>query len=567
MWFRFTLASFALLLAIAPARAEPPQPTIVGQAKPISRLLTEFREMIRQTAGPTEAERLVKEFDQSLKDGFGERGFEGLDLNRPLGMYAVLGEQIEDTRVVVVVPTTGEKEFIALLERIRIKAEPVKDKKGVYKLVLPNEGLFPKESHLQFAPGGWAYIALNEGEPTNPKDLVAPNTLFDNADPALATLKLFPGRVPAKLLANALEQLDNAAAGIKGFIGGGVPPHVGKMMTTLFDEGPKLIRRYAETAVKEAAEVALRFGWDQASGDTVTELTLVPKAGTPLAKELAGFAAPVNRFAGLVPKDAAVGVVVKVPLYAKELQEIVAAVIEAIRVELKEPDALQEAFHPVADEVAKSLTGSVKKGSFDVAFALVGPSKDGKFTVVVGMSLDDAAAVEKALRQAAKAANLAKVVQFDAAKVGAVNVHKVSLAMAFPEDARADLAKVFGENPPGHFAFDKDAVFLAVGPDSLAALKTAIEAKPAPAPIIEVTGNMKRLHKFVELVGDERAAGLFAKHLGTDDKAASVFRVTAEGGPKLTVKITLNLRYIPRAFMIAEAVEGNVKPPLPPVDK
>jgi hypothetical protein len=562
---RFTSALAALLLAAAPVLAQPPKPAVVVQAKPLSRLLGEYREMIRQVGGPAEAERLVRQFDEELKSEFGEQGFEGIDINRPLAAYSVLGEKPEDASLVLVAPVTGEKEFVAFLERMKIKAEPVADKKGVYKLVLP-DNIFPKDSHV-IVSGAWAYVALNGGEPADPKNLVPPGELLDNADQSLVGAKVFPGRVPEKLLKNALDELDQVANAAKMFLAFGPPKHVAKMITTFLDEGPRLVRRYGETGLKEADEVALRFSWDQATGDTVTELTLVPKAGTPLAKEIAAKAATANRFANLVPKDAVVGGVVKAPLFAAEVREIVAAILEALQEELKDKDGLPEAFHPVADEVAKSLIGSVKKGSFDAAAALTGPNKDGKFTVVVGLSLDDAAAVEKALRQAAKAADLAKLVQFDVAKAGAVNVHKVSLITAFPEDVRAELTKVFGDDPPAHFAFDKDAVFVAAGPDSLAAVKAAVEAKPGAAPVIDVTANMNRLHKFIGTVADEKVAAAFAKALGTDDKAVTLFRVTVEGGQTLKAKATLNLRYIPKFFLVGEAIEATAKPTRPQVAK
>src|SRR6185503_7384912 len=105
MRFRLTLA--ALLLGAGLASAEPPKPAVVVQAKPVSRLLGEVREMARQVGGPNGGERLVKEFEQSLKDALGEEGFEGLDINRPLAAYAVLKEKPEDCRLVLVIPVTG----------------------------------------------------------------------------------------------------------------------------------------------------------------------------------------------------------------------------------------------------------------------------------------------------------------------------------------------------------------------------------------------------------------------------------------------------------------------------
>ena len=156
----------------------------------------------------------------------------------------------------LLVPVSGEKDFIAFLERLKLKVEPVKDKKGIYSVTFPDANIFSKDSHVQFV-GPWAYVSLNEGDPTDPKNFLAPADVLDNADQALWSVKLYPGRVPEKLLKNALDQLDMAANGIKGLFGaGGVPKHVAKMMTTFFDEGPKLVRATARPASRRPRRLA-----------------------------------------------------------------------------------------------------------------------------------------------------------------------------------------------------------------------------------------------------------------------------------------------------------------------
>jgi hypothetical protein len=556
---RFPAALAALVLAAAPALAEPPKPAVVFQAKPVSRLLGDFREMVRQVAGPDGADRALKELDNGLKEALGEQGFSGLDTNRPLGGYVVLRDAVEQTAAVLVVPVTAEKDFIDLLGRMKLRAEPVEGKKGVYSITLPDAGL-PKAS-VQFA-GAWAYVTIN-GDPADPKDLVAAGDLFDNADPALATAKLYPERVPEKLTSAALDQLDMLANQFKGLAGRGAPPHGTAMVTAFFEGGPKLVRRTVETGRKEAAELAVRLGWDPAAADVTAELSLTPKAGTPLAKDVAAFSVS-NRFAAAVPKDAAVGVAFHAPLFSEELRTLVAAALEFGQGELKnERDGFPKQYHPLVDEVAKSLTGSVKKGQFAGSFALAGPDKAGKFTLVGGLALDDAAAVEKAARELVKGREFAKVVQLDAEKAGAVNVHKVDLLAVFPERDRAELAKVFGIEPPGYAAFDRDAVFVALGPDALARIKEALAAKPGRAPLLDVTGNMKRLQALVSAAGGDREGAEFAKIMGTDDRTVSMLRVTAEGGQKLTAKLVLSLRVLPRGgFGAGSAVE--VRPAVPP---
>src|SRR5262249_7728111 len=160
------------------------------------------------TGGTAQGDELVKQFEQSIKDVLGEKGFEGLDINRPIAAYSILQDKLEDASLVLVVPVLNEKDFIGFLERLNIKAEAVKDKKGLYTLEPENGAFFPKTSHLQFTDGGWAHLTLNTGEPTDPKNLIGVGDLLDNADTSLFSLKLYPGRVPEKLLATLLEELD-----------------------------------------------------------------------------------------------------------------------------------------------------------------------------------------------------------------------------------------------------------------------------------------------------------------------------------------------------------------------
>ena len=559
MHLRIFTAVAALFLAATPILAEPPKPTITLQAKPVSRLMSDAREIIRQVAGPDFAERALKEFDGGLKELLGEQGFEGLDVNRPLGGYVVLRDEIQDASAVFVIPITGEKEFIGLLGRMKLQTEAVKDKPGVYTLQFP-EQIFPRASVVHVA-GAWAHVSLNAGDAIDAKDLIQAETLIDNADQALFTARLFPDRVPEKLAKTALDQMDQFAGMIKGFVGGaGAPPNWARLAATFFEDGPKLVRRYVETGRKEATELALRLTWDPAAADTVTEFSLTPKAGTQLAKDIAATQV-ANRFAGVIPKDAVVGAVFKAPLFAEEIRNIVAAFLEAGQAELKNDEhKIPQNYHAIIDEVAKSLIGSVKKGQLDGAVALAGPAKDGKFTILGGFSLDNAPAVEKAARELVKGRDFAKVVQLDVEKAGTVNIHKVDLMTLFPEGDRRQFAKVFGENAPGYVAFAADAVFAAVGPEALDRIKTALAAKPGPGPYLDILGNMKRLHAMIVAIEGERDADMFAKMVGTDDKLASMVRISAEGGQKLSVKLVIS-RYLPKMMMVGRAAEARPVPP------
>src|SRR5437762_13972151 len=113
MRVRASFALAAVFATVGTVTAEPPKPTAVIRTQPVSRLLSESKEIVRQVGGQAEGDRLVKQFEKALRDALGEQGFEGLDINRPLAGYVVLRDQLEDTGLVLVVPVSGEKEFVA----------------------------------------------------------------------------------------------------------------------------------------------------------------------------------------------------------------------------------------------------------------------------------------------------------------------------------------------------------------------------------------------------------------------------------------------------------------------
>jgi hypothetical protein len=545
MSIRLILAAAVICFSHICANAQTPKPTVVLTAKPISRLLSEYREMIQQIGGPAEGERVVKGFDDQLKEHLGEQGFEGLDINRPFAAYTVVKEKFEDTNPILILPITGEKEFIAFLKRMKMEASAVKDKKGLYMLRVRGLDFLPNDSFVQFVDS-WAYVGLNGDDVGDAKNRLPIDNLFDNTDLALITARFFPENFPEKLLKEWLKEMDNGAMGIKGFIVNGPPPEIRKLFETFFDEGPKLVRRYAETGIKEAQEVRLQFSWEPNTGDTFTELILTPRAGTQLAKDIAGKATLSNRFAGLKQPNAVLAAVVKAPLFAKELQEIGVALVGAIEGGGKLAK-VEESFHPLMEEVAKSAAESVKKGDCDIALALVGPDKEGLFTVVAALSLTDTAAIDKTLRQLAKGDDRPKDFEFDVEKVAGVGIHKVPLARAAGEEIMRHVGAILGDKPPSYVAIAKDALYVSIGPESLAAVKTAMAAKPGPAPALELTGNFNRFLKYIPVLGArENDVEKFARLFGTDDKQVNLLSVTVEGGQTLKAKATLNVRYLPR---------------------
>jgi hypothetical protein len=559
-------ACAALLAGPAAAAAAPPAPTVVAQAQPAGRVLNDVRDIVRLAAGPKHADDALKQFQKWLERQLGEQGLDGIDINRPVGAYATVREKFDESTVVLVLPVTSEKEFVGLLDRLKVTATPVAGKDGLYSLEFAREP-FPRPSHLRVA-NGWAYVGLNGDEVADPANLVPPGELFDAAESAQLAVRLYPDRFPDKLLKQWLDEMDKGAGEAKQFFVGFQDPHVGQAFGVAFDEAPKLIRRWAEGLRKEAKEVTLRLGFDPRSGDYTGELVVTPKPGTAMAKDVAARTPTTNRFAGLVPADAAVGFVGQAPLFSPEARAVWAAFMGTYKGEAHK--VADEAVRPLLTELFDGLARAAKAGDGDLAAALLGPDKGGAYTLVAAAAFDDPAKLEKELRALARTPAAKKYLTPDAAKVGDVAVHKVSLGSLIPDEAGGEvmltalgkLLKSFGPDPAVHVALTPKAVYVAAGPDPVGALTAALAAKPGPAPALGLSGNTARLQKLVEQIGGKEGAKEFAAVFGTSDKRADLFTLTLDGGTTLRLRWVMNVKYIPRAIILAE--RSDSPPPLPP---
>src|SRR5207302_1548134 len=110
---------------------------------------------------------------------------------------------------------------------------------------------------------------------------------------------------------------------------------------------------------------------------------------TQLAKDVAARTPTTNRFAGLVPADAALGFVGQAPLFSPESRAIWAALMGVYKEEAHK--AAEEAFRPLLTELFDGLARAAKAGDGDAAAAVLGPDKAGAFTLVAAVAFDDPA--------------------------------------------------------------------------------------------------------------------------------------------------------------------------------
>ena len=557
------LAAVAVLFVAAPGPAadppqkdaKPPKPAVVVQLQPAGRLIADAKELVRVAAGPKEGEAAVKRFVSLLEDKLGEKGFDGLDLNRPLAGYLVLREKADDTSFVVVAPYLAEDDFLALLDRLEFKTEAVPGKKGVFKLTPPDDLDFDNDSYLRLADGH-AYLCFNGDDVLDPANLLPLTELIDPRETAQVVVRIYPDRITESRLEGWLDDVGDILDLYKMIFVPDDPADVAKGFRGAVDEVVKLLRRHADTTRKDAKDITLRFAADPLTGELSLELVVTPKPGTDLAKDVAAFKPGVNRFAGAIRPDAVAGIAGRIPSRVEELRDAVVALTEALDAATKQEAA--EPIRPLATAVFEGIGRAAKKGDIVFALALYGPPpRGGFFTAVGGIAFDDPAAAEKALRDAAKNPLLKKVLKLDADKAGEFPVHTLAVGEFLPPGWQP----MFGKDAVLCVAFGKDALYVSLGPAAraLAALKSAVAAPAgaATASVWEVSGNVVELAKLVAVLEDEAEGKLFAERYGKVDKLVPMVSIAATGGERFTLRMTDNVKFLSRSLFLFEDDGGR----------
>jgi hypothetical protein len=323
--------------------------------------------------------------------------------------------------------------------------------------------------------------------------------------------------------------------------------------------------RWLRLLAEETKEVALRLEADTKTGDVTLEMSLEPMAKSPLADVIAKRKPTKNAFASIAGPDTVQRLFITAPLFADEAKEAWTRLIEYGESELAKNPAPSPELDALAKSILKSLKATVATGEMDLALAIRGPNKDGFYNVLGAVHCKEGEQLEKAIRESVKGlpGQAAGFFKFDAGKINGLTVHEIDLT-----SEAADIAKaVFGEGNKGYFAFGKDALYAAYGPDGMKLLKEAIEAKPGPAAVFDSTADPKKsadLMKKVIPPDNPNGRRIGAMWLGSSETLAmGGLMVHVDGGEKLKVKVTVNVGAIVRmglGFFAAEAGPGNPAP-------
>lgn len=530
MSIRLRLAALLVVGWVLPAAAAPvpnpnakyDPPTAVGQVASGQRVLDEIKAFATALAP-----QFGDEFDRGLAGVLGEKGFAGIDLTKPIAAYAYLKPKLEHTYGVFVIPVTGEKEALDLLDRLQVGVEEEKGVKGKGLYRLRKRDLFAEEPawRVRFHDGH-AYLGVNvDPEELDVVKLVPMRHLHDDAEKDVLSAKLFLDRCP-KEFKELADGVIAAGRSARDQLEQRPPPDMPRSWLPLAKEGLDWAERNLTAAFADGESLVYRMKAD------ANELQLTPKAGSKLAGDVAAVKPAAGRFHQLTAKDSVAGVWLTLPSVPKPLREKAGPFVTEL-IQLASKDSAGGLMQPVLDELSKAVEAAVTSGDLDVGYAVGGPNKDGHYTAVAGVGVADPAALEAAVKKvvAALPKEFQDMVKLDAEKVGDLSVHVVTLPEV-PEPAQ----KALGKKVEVRLAFGAKAVVVAAGPDGAAELKRAVALKPVAARAMDVRVDAEKMNKLATtLAGDAGVTQYTEVLLGNAPGIRSLLSLDVTGGKALTV--------------------------------
>jgi len=546
----FAVAAFLLTSTAVSAAPRPDDktagPAIVGQAKSLNDLLEITKSMGKNVGGDV----IYKEFEKHLLPNLDTKKVPGIDPKRPFGLYGVLDAELSKCRGVLLIPVTSQKEFLDMLDAFDIRTNKGKEE-GTYDVVVPPE--FPVPVSLRIHKD-YAYVAVGGFDVLDPKVILDPKDVISDKEKSVAYVALRLDRVPVEakkfLIAALRDQMEHLQEIIP-------EPELKDAYIAM----QKLTLRWLRTLFDEGKEVALRLDANSKTGDVFLEVSVEGMPKSALASEFARREPTKNAFVGLTGDDYAQRVLVSAPLFADEAKEALVKLIE-----YGQKEAIKEAARNAPIEVVnlveaafKSLKATAQSGEMNLAAAMRGPNKDGFYTAIGAVHCKEGAQLEKAIKEAVKVLPERErgFFKFDAGKIGDVTVHEIDLSSEAAEPAK----KIFGEGQKAYFAFAKDALYAAYGPDGMKLMKEAMAVKPAPAPVFDYSGDGKKSADIMKkLLPADNPNVAMSGWFGT---AQGGLKMTVEGGERLKVRLSFNVGMMIMGFggFAAEARPAGVAAP------
>jgi hypothetical protein len=355
---RMGMALIAVMVLTTTVWAEPTKPAVEVRVKAIGELAP-ILEYGGELFGQADA---GKQFAGILKQFTGdEKGYEGIDLNRPIGAYVYVAKELEDTTFVVMVPVADADSVVAAIGD-KLGLEVKKGDGGLYSLEAPG---VPGTVYFRFADK-YAYVTLRNEKAIDPKAVIAPKTFFAEKVTSLLTAAVNIDALPEDIKKLAYGQLEMQLKEEQNKLSQSATQKL--MNEFLLDVGVDA----AKTVLLDGERFSLTLDVDPKADDWKLNVGLTAKSGTTLAKTLAGFADRESAAAGVAMNDGAASKSLfnfqLPPETAKKFAAVVDAVAKQAVIDAKESDK------PVAQLFADALVPTLKAGDFQFGFRIDTPA-------------------------------------------------------------------------------------------------------------------------------------------------------------------------------------------------
>jgi len=536
LWF---LAALAVAVAPSgPAAAPVPataeaRPVVAGQIKPLARLVDDAASLAAKF-GRADANKFI---DAQLAHALGLDSLKstGLDLDKPIGFYAFVGDELLKSTAVAMLPVANRQAVLDLLGRFQIKAASLGD--DLYSLDIPEETL---PVFVRFADG-YAYVTTPDKAAIARDRVLPPSRVFTAGETAVATVTARPEATSESFRKSATDQLH---LWLKTWIDDLDDDFLSRSLTRA---QLTTYKRWTELFLNSGKELKFRIEFDRGPGELSFDVNMTAQPGSPMAQEIATVKPGRSLFTNLVGDAGAINFSVNTHLgddvakeLAKMLREGKDELMEWVAHDIEDANLKEQ-----IRNLFKSLAPAAEAGEFDSALSLRGP-KNGKYQLLYGIRVKDGAKVEAEARKviAALPEGQRKRVKADAVTVGAVKVHEV-----VPDADDTVMTKILGKNA-AYFALSNDALLIGLGEgagESVGALLAA--ASPQPAPAVQLDLSVMQLKDLADAISPG-VHDMVKTFFGKDSDRIRLYRGTIEGGDALKARVTVSLHTIAGAMFL-----------------
>ena len=512
---------FAVIIAFfgvtVPLHAQAPKPTpgVVFRMQPINRLV-ENAFFLAEAVGMKEQAKMI---EGSLKGLTGPKGIEGIDPEKPIGLYGNIGPNLIDSEVVGLIPIADEKTFVEMLGKLNLQAK--KGENGNYVMNIPNS---PFPMFFKFKDG-YMCATIRDEKGIDDKKLLSPKELLSVEKTGVMSISLNLSGLPEDLIKNIVPQIELQIAEAKQKKIPGETPAVQKLRNDVSE----MLLQFIVQVFTQGDDLTMKVDMDRKAGDIGLGVSFKGKNGSELAKTIAGMGAGKSMGAGMISKDSVLHMNMNSVIPATARKDFIKVFQEGINKSIEdEKDAGKKG---IMEKMAKALAPTLELGTMDAVME-VRKTSNGKFAFLTAMKIAEGKKIEEVIKLLYKDLpdSEKKKLSLDFAKAGDTNVHKVDILVQ-PADV-----KNFGSEP-GYLAISNDVILFAGGEKSLPLVNEALSSSAKPSPIFEFE------------IAFNKAAGLLTKEFADAvEVAEKIFKenpnsdklkLTLEGGKELSLKMSM----------------------------